>query len=218
MTTKSSLAERLMRGIEVERSEDGRLRAEGMTDYSEHFRIEQDPDGTWRATDGVGVMFRGLDSEKKVWLMANYAYAIATKPKKGETPEETKARIDSTISIKRKMQRGQGDEWMPLLYVFEREPEIERREGFLLAGVLAIDPSITELVNADLEKVSFSIIQSLLRMLQAGELGLQTMGWVKGMAPPGDLTEEQAKAIRAWSLKTSRVNVRVDCVGSVRLQ
>jgi len=104
MTTKSSLAERLMRGIEVERSEDGRLRAEGMTDYSEHFRIEQDPDGTWRATDGVGVMFRGIDSEEKVWLMANYAYVTATKPKKGETPEETKARIDRTISIKRKMQ------------------------------------------------------------------------------------------------------------------
>jgi len=31
MTTKSSLAERLMRGILVERGEDGRLRAEGMT-------------------------------------------------------------------------------------------------------------------------------------------------------------------------------------------
>jgi hypothetical protein len=104
MTTKSSLAERLMRGIVVERGEHGRLRAEGMTDYSEHFRIEQDPDGTWRATDGVGVMFRGIDSEERVWLMANYAYVTATKPKKGETPEETKARIDRTISIKRKMQ------------------------------------------------------------------------------------------------------------------
>ena len=104
MTTKSSLAERLMRGILVERGEDGRLRAEGMTDYSEHFRIEQDPDGTWRATDGVGVMFRGIDSEEKVWVMANIAYAIPTEPMKGETPEETKARIDSTISIKRKMQ------------------------------------------------------------------------------------------------------------------
>src|ERR1700751_4690448 len=103
MTTKSSLAERLMRGILVERGEDGRLGAEGMTDYSDHFRIEQDPDGTWRATDGVCVMFRGLDSEERVWLMANYAYATATKPMKGETPEETKAHIDSTISIKRKM-------------------------------------------------------------------------------------------------------------------
>ena len=103
-TTKSSLTERLMRGILVERGEDGRLRAEGMTDYSEHFRIEQDPNGTWRATDGAGVMFRGLDSEERVWLMANYAYATATKPMKGETPEETKVRIDSTISIKREMQ------------------------------------------------------------------------------------------------------------------
>jgi hypothetical protein len=42
---------------------------------------------------------------------------------------------------------------------------------------------------------------------------------MKGMAPPGDdLTEEQANAIRAWSLKASRVNVRVDDVGRVRLQ
>jgi hypothetical protein len=214
MTTKSSLAVRLMRGILVERGEDGRLRAEGMTDYSEHFRIEQDPDGTWRATDGAGVMFRGLDSEERVWLMANYAYAIATKPMKGETPEETKARINATISIKRKMHRGKGDEGLPLLYVFEREPEIERREG-----VLAIDPIIIEVVKAEFEKVTLSIIQSLLRMLQAGELKLQTMGWMKGMAPPGDdLTEEQADAIRAWSLKTRRVNVRVDDVGRVRLQ
>ena len=54
---------------------------------------------------------------------------------------------------------------------------------------------------------------------ECGELKLQTMGWMKGMAPPGDdLTEEQANAIRAWSLKTTRVNVRVDNVGSVRLQ
>ena len=104
MTTKSSLAERLMRGILVERGEDGRLRAEGVTDYSEHFRIEQDTDGTWRVTDGMGVMFRGLDSEEKAWLMANYSYAIATKPMKGETPEQTKARINRTVSIKRKMQ------------------------------------------------------------------------------------------------------------------
>ena len=102
--TVSSLAERLMRGILVERGEDGRLRAEGMTDYSEHFRIEQDPDGTWRATDGVGVMFRGIDSEEKVWLMANFAYTIATTPMKGETPEETKASTDRNISIKKKMQ------------------------------------------------------------------------------------------------------------------
>ena len=48
MTTISSLGERVMRGILVERGEDGRLRAEGMTDYSEHFRIEQDPDGHGR--------------------------------------------------------------------------------------------------------------------------------------------------------------------------
>jgi hypothetical protein len=101
--TVSSLAERLMRGILVERGEDGRLRAEGMTDYSEHLRIEQDPDGTWRVTDGAGEMFHGLPDEPTAWLIANYAYATATKPMKGETPEETKARIDSTISIKRKM-------------------------------------------------------------------------------------------------------------------
>jgi hypothetical protein len=42
---------------------------------------------------------------------------------------------------------------------------------------------------------------------------------MKGMAPPGDdLTEEQANAIRAWSLKTRRVNVRINDVGKVRLQ
>lgn len=108
---------------------------------------------------------------------------------------------------------------LPLLYVFEREPEIKRQEGFLLAGELAIDPIITDVVKAEFENVTFSIIQSLLRKLQAGELGLQTTGWMKGMAPPGDdLTEEQANAIRAWSLKTRRVNVRVDDLGRVRLQ
>jgi hypothetical protein len=111
------------------------------------------------------------------------------------------------------------DHKLPLLYVFEREPEIERQEGFLLAGMLAIDPIITELVNAEFDKVTLSIIESLLRMLLAGELELQTTGWMKGMAPPGDdFTEEQANAIRAWSLKTRRVNVRVDDVGRVRLQ
>jgi hypothetical protein len=103
------------------------------------------------------------------------------------------------------------DHKLPLLYVFERKPEIEREEGFLLAGVLAIDPIV-------LEEATLSIIQYLLQRLLAGELGLQTMGWMKGMAPPGDLTEEQANAIRAWSLKASRVNVRVDDVGRVRLQ
>jgi hypothetical protein len=108
---------------------------------------------------------------------------------------------------------------LPLLYVFEREPEIERQEGFLLAGMLAIDPIITEVVKAQFKEVTFSIIQSLLRRLQAGELGLQTTGWMKGMAPPGDdLTEEQANAIRAWSLKTRRVKVRINDVGGVRLQ
>jgi hypothetical protein len=111
------------------------------------------------------------------------------------------------------------DHKLPLLYVFKREPEIERQEGFLLAGMLAIDPIITVVVEAEFEKVTLSIIQSLLRMLQAGELELQTEGWMKGMAPPGDdLTEEQANAIRAWSLKARRVNVRVDDVGRVRLQ
>ena len=49
MTTKSSLAERLMRGI---------LR-------------------TPMGTDGAGVMFRRLDSEERVWLMADYAYVTA---------------------------------------------------------------------------------------------------------------------------------------------
>jgi len=92
----------MTKGFLVERGEDGRLRAEGVTDYSEHFRIEQDTDGTWRVTDGMGVMFRGLDSEEKAWLMANYSYAIATKPMKGETPEETHDRISRTISIKAK--------------------------------------------------------------------------------------------------------------------
>jgi hypothetical protein len=144
--------------------------------------------------------------------------ATATKAMKGETPEETKARIDSTISIKRKIrpmtESGMTD--LPLVYLFERDHEIERQEGLLLAGVLVIAPIITE---AEFEKVTLSIIQSLLRMLQAGELQLQTEGWMKGMAPPGDdLTEEQANAIRAWSLKTRRVNVRVDDVGKVRLQ
>ena len=111
------------------------------------------------------------------------------------------------------------DHELPLLYVFDRKPEIEREEGFLLAGLLAIDPIVTGGNRAGLEKVTLSIIQFLLRMLQAGELELQTMGWMKGMAPPGDdLTEEQANAIHAWSLKTRRVNVRVDDVGSVRLQ
>jgi hypothetical protein len=101
---------------------------------------------------------------------------------------------------------------LPLLYVFERKPEIEREEGFLLAGVLAIDPIV-------LEEATLSIIQYLLQRLRAGELGLQTIAWIKGMAPPGDdLTEEQANAIRAWSLKASRVNVRVDDGGRVRLQ
>jgi hypothetical protein len=105
---------------------------------------------------------------------------------------------------------------LPLVYLFERKPEIERQEGFLLAGMLTIDPIITK---AEMERVTFSIIQSLLRKLGAGELGLLTLGWLKGMAPPGDdLTEEQATAIRAWSLKTRRVNVRVDDVGKVRLQ
>jgi hypothetical protein len=66
--------------------------------------------------------------------------------------------------------------------------------------------------------VTLSIIQSLLRMSLAGQLELQTTGWMKGMAPRGDLTEEQVNAIRAWSLKASRVNVRVDDVGRVRLQ
>ena len=85
--------------------------------------------------------------------------------------------------------------------------------------MLAIDPIITEVVKAEFEKATLSVIQSLLRKLQAGELELRTMGWMKGMAPPGDdLTEEQANAIRAWSLKTRRVNVRVDDVGMVRLQ
>jgi hypothetical protein len=87
----------------VERGQDGRLRAEGVTDYSEHFRVEQDTDGTWRVTDGMGVMFRGLDSEERAWVMANYSYAIVAKPMKGEAPEQTKARINR-ISIKRKMQ------------------------------------------------------------------------------------------------------------------
>ena len=91
MTTKSSLAERLMRGILVERGEDGRLRAEGMTDYSEHFRIEQDPDGTWRATDGAGVMFRGLDSEERVWLMADYAYVTAIAAKRSAKAAERRS-------------------------------------------------------------------------------------------------------------------------------
>jgi hypothetical protein len=108
---------------------------------------------------------------------------------------------------------------LPLLYVFDREPEIERQEGFLLAGELAIDPIITEVVKAEFKEVTFLIIESLLQMLQTGELQPRTMGWMKGMAPPGDdLTEEQANAIHAWSLKTRRVNVRVDDVGSVRLQ
>jgi hypothetical protein len=110
------------------------------------------------------------------------------------------------------------DHKLPLLYVFERKPEIEREEGFLLAGVLAIDPIITE---AEFEEVTLSIIQSLLQRLLAGELELQITGWMKGMAPPGDdLTEEQANAIRAWSLKATWVNVRVDVddVGRVRLQ
>jgi hypothetical protein len=88
----------------IERGDDDRLRAEGVTDYSEHFRIERDTDGSWRVTDGVGVLFRGLESEEKAWLMANECYAIATKPMEGETPQETNARIDRTISIKMKMQ------------------------------------------------------------------------------------------------------------------
>jgi hypothetical protein len=67
------------------------------------------------------------------------------------------------------------DHKLPLLYVFERKPEIEREEGFLLAGVLAIDPIIPE---AEFEEVTLSIIQSLLRMLLAGELGPQIMGWM----------------------------------------
>ena len=46
--------------------------------------------------------FDGLPDEP-TWLMANCAYATATKPMEGETPEETKAPIDSTISIKRKI-------------------------------------------------------------------------------------------------------------------
>ena len=40
------------------------------------------------------------------------------------------------------------DHKLPLLYVFDRKPEIEREEGFLLAGLLAIDPIITEVVKA----------------------------------------------------------------------
>jgi hypothetical protein len=47
------------------------------------------------------------------------------------------------------------DHKLPLLYVFERKPEIEREEGFLLAGKLAIDPIIPE---AGLEEVTLSII------------------------------------------------------------
>ena len=54
----------------IERGEDDRLRAEGVTDYSEHFRIERDTDGSWRVTDGVGVLFCGLESEEVAWLMA----------------------------------------------------------------------------------------------------------------------------------------------------
>jgi hypothetical protein len=106
------------------------------------------------------------------------------------------------------------DHKLPLLYVFYREPEIERQEGFLLAGVLAIDPIITEVVKAEFEGVTLAIILSLLRRLQARGLRLQTEGWMKGMARLGDdLAEEQ---FRVWSLKTRRVNVRVDDVGRVR--
>jgi len=89
-------------GLMVQRDEAGRLSAEGVTNYDEHFRISQDADGTWRATDGQGEMFRGLDSEELAWVMANYAYAIAAWPLKGETPEETHDRISRTISIKAK--------------------------------------------------------------------------------------------------------------------
>ena len=111
------------------------------------------------------------------------------------------------------------DHKLPLLYVFDRKPEIERQEGFLLAGVLAIDSILTELPMAEFEKAILSIIQHLVHMLQAGELMHQATGWIKGMAPPGDdLSEEQVNAIRAWSLKASRVNVRIEDVGKVRLQ
>jgi hypothetical protein len=111
------------------------------------------------------------------------------------------------------------DHNLPLFFLFVREPEIERQEGLLLAGELAIDPILIEVTGMDLKEVTFSIIQKLLQLLQAGALMPQTMGWMKGMAPPGDdLTEEQENAIRAWSLKARRVNVRVDDVGRVRLQ
>jgi hypothetical protein len=33
-------------------------------------------------TDGAGVMFRRLDSEERVWLMADYAYVTAIAAKR----------------------------------------------------------------------------------------------------------------------------------------
>jgi hypothetical protein len=111
------------------------------------------------------------------------------------------------------------DHKLPLLYLFERAPEIERQQGFVLAGLLAIDPIITRILGeADLQKATMRVIFSLLKMLQDDELLLQTTAWMKGTAPPGDFTDEQVFAIRAWSIKATQFNVRVDDLGRVTLQ
>jgi hypothetical protein len=108
---------------------------------------------------------------------------------------------DEIDRYERRRQEAMADQPLPLLWIFEREVEIER-EGFLLAGWLAIDPRLDD---AELEKV----VNYLLRMLRDGELQPTTTGWVDGTAPLGDFTKEHWSAIRTWSLKARRISVRV---------
>jgi hypothetical protein len=46
---------------------------------------------------------------------------------------------------------------LPLVYLFERKPEIERQEGLLLAGELAIAPSLLRLLRPSLNRSPFPL-------------------------------------------------------------
>ena len=64
----------------VKRADDGKWHADGVTDYSDRFLLEQASDGTWRAVDrGTGLVFahtfHGVDCEPRAWLIANALYA-----------------------------------------------------------------------------------------------------------------------------------------------
>jgi hypothetical protein len=87
-------------------------------------------------------------------------------------------------------------------WVFEREPEIERTEGFLLAGRLAVDPEFDE-------AAIMQVVEYLLRQLGEGVLRSQMTAWIEGTAPVGDFTAEQAERIRNWTMGAKQIPVRV---------